>query len=92
MVITGVGALMNIHFLSTAGSNGVTRISDLEVDPRSVEAVLRDLFWFYLVERGFWIARRGMISLILGTSDEDIQSVKEVVGGFLEEFRELVAL
>ncbi|KAL4864916.1 hypothetical protein BDV12DRAFT_188570 [Aspergillus spectabilis] len=92
MVITGVGAQMNIHFLSTGGLNGVTKISDLKVDPGSVEAVLRDLFWFHLVERGFWIARRGMISLILGTSSEDIQRVKEVVVGFLEEFRELVAL
>ncbi|KAL4733645.1 Alpha/Beta hydrolase protein [Aspergillus similis] len=91
MVVTGVGAVMNIHFVQACGLGVVARISDLEVKPGSAEEALRDLLWFYLIERGFWIARRGMISLILGTSVEETEQLKSVVGDFLEDFRELVS-
>ncbi|KAL4998506.1 Alpha/Beta hydrolase protein [Aspergillus recurvatus] len=89
MVVTGVGAVMNIHFVSAGEQRVIARISDLEVKPGSVEEALRDLLWFYLVERGFWIARRGMISLILGTSVEEAGQLKGAVADFMEEFREL---
>ncbi|KAL4762135.1 Alpha/Beta hydrolase protein [Aspergillus foveolatus] len=92
MAVTGVGAVMNIHFVRASGSRVVARISDLEVKPGSVEEALRDLIWFYLIERGFWIARRGMISLILGTGVEEAEQLKGVVGDFLEDFRELMLL
>ncbi|KAL4815008.1 Alpha/Beta hydrolase protein [Aspergillus spinulosporus] len=91
MVVTGVGAVMNIHFVQASGPSVVERISDLEVKPGSVEEALRDLLWFYLIERGFWIARRGMISLILGTDAEEAEQLKGIVGDFLEDFRELVS-
>ncbi|KAL5332952.1 pyridoxal phosphate-dependent transferase [Aspergillus crustosus] len=92
MAVTGMGALMTIHFLPTGDPTQVLRKNDLTVDTESVEAVLRDLFWFFLIKRGIWIARRGMLSLILGTSREDTHCIKEVVRAFLGEFRELVAL
>ncbi|RDW79101.1 putative Glutamate-1-semialdehyde 2,1-aminomutase [Aspergillus mulundensis] len=92
MVVTGIGAVMNIHFVPKGGQNAIGRISDLEVEPRSVEATLRDLLWFYLIERGFWIARRGMVSLLLGTSSEEVEALQGAVGDFLEEFRDLVAI
>ncbi|CBF78840.1 uncharacterized protein ANIA_10913 [Aspergillus nidulans FGSC A4] len=91
MVVTGLGAVMNIHFVRASGSRVVARTSDLEVNSGSVEEALRDLLWFYLIERGFWIARRGMISLILGTGVEEVEQLKGVVGDFLEDFRELVS-
>ncbi|KAL4883536.1 pyridoxal phosphate-dependent transferase [Aspergillus karnatakaensis] len=92
MTITGVGAVMHVHFLSTGGRNGVFSIDDLATGADSVESVLRDLFWFYLTERGLWIARRGMISLILGTTAAEIERMRSAVSGFLVAFRELVVL
>ncbi|KAL4746205.1 hypothetical protein BDW72DRAFT_197898 [Aspergillus terricola var. indicus] len=91
IVVTGVGAVMNIHFARASEPSVVARISDLEVKPGSLEVALRDLLWFYLIERGFWIARRRMISLILGTSVEEAEQLKNVVGSFLEDFQELVS-
>ncbi|KAL6231382.1 hypothetical protein BDW75DRAFT_233667 [Aspergillus navahoensis] len=48
MVVTGVNAVMNIHFVSAGEQKAIARISDLEVKPDGVEEALRDLLWFYL--------------------------------------------
>ncbi|KAL3455961.1 pyridoxal phosphate-dependent transferase [Aspergillus heterothallicus] len=92
MTVTGRGSVMAVHFLPAGGTKDVLSVRDLEIDPESEEGELRDLFWFYLIERGFWIARRGMLSLILGTSDEDIGCFIDAVHEFLEEYRGLVSL
>lgn len=91
LTVTGVGSVMTVHFLRTGGRNEVSRIHELEIDPQSAEAALRDLFWLYLVERGFWIARRGMIAFILGTSKEEVDELVEVVKQFLQEFQDVLA-
>ncbi len=91
LAVTGVGSVMTVHFLRTGGRNRVSRIHGIEIDPQSAEAALRDLFWLYLVERGFWIARRGMISLILGTSKEEVDHLVEAIKQFLEEFQDVLA-
>ncbi|KAL3496168.1 pyridoxal phosphate-dependent transferase [Aspergillus germanicus] len=92
MTVTGVGSVMTIHFLPGGEGKNITSIKDLMVESESEEAVLRDLFWFYMIERGFWIARRGMVSLILGTSNEEIDKFIGAVGAFLAEFQEFVSL
>ncbi|KAL2782875.1 pyridoxal phosphate-dependent transferase [Aspergillus keveii] len=92
MTVTGVGSVMTIHFLPRGGGKNITSIKDLMVELESEEAVLRDLFWFYLIEYGFWIARRGMVSLILGTSNGEIDQFIGAVGAFLDEFQEFVSL
>ncbi|KAL4903072.1 hypothetical protein BDW74DRAFT_169285 [Aspergillus multicolor] len=92
MVVTGVGAVMNIHFVPTGGHNEIVSISDLEAIPEGVEGTLRDLLWFYLIERGFWIARRGMVSLLLGTSSEEVEALKKAVRDFLQEFKDILAI
>ncbi|KAJ0419907.1 pyridoxal phosphate-dependent transferase [Aspergillus carlsbadensis] len=91
MTVTGVGSVMTIHFLPGGGTKDVTAIKELKVGPESEEAVLRDLFWLFMIERGFWIARRGMLSLILGTSKEEIDQFIDTVRAFLDEFREIVS-
>jgi glutamate-1-semialdehyde 2,1-aminomutase len=92
MTVTGVGSVMAIHFLPGGGKTNITSIKDLKVEPESEEAILRELVWFYLIERGFWIARRGMLSLILGTSNEEIEQFIDAVRGFLNDFKEFVSL
>jgi glutamate-1-semialdehyde 2,1-aminomutase len=83
---------MTIHFLPGGGKTNITSIKDLKVEPESEEAILRELVWFYMIERGFWIARRGMLSLILGTSNEEIEQFIDAVRDFLNDFKEFVSL
>ncbi|KAL2826665.1 pyridoxal phosphate-dependent transferase [Aspergillus cavernicola] len=92
MAVTGIGAVMTIHFLSTGGEGNTSTIRDFETEPGSIDANLRDLFWFHLIERGFWISRRGMLSLILGTSKEEIRRFQDIVRDFLQEYQEFVTL
>jgi glutamate-1-semialdehyde 2,1-aminomutase len=54
---TGRGSMMNIHF-TTAPVRSVRDAKDADPD-------LRGLFFFDMVERGLWLARRGMINLSL---------------------------
>ncbi|KAL2846199.1 pyridoxal phosphate-dependent transferase [Aspergillus pseudoustus] len=92
MAVTGHGSVMAVHFLAAGGEKNVKSVRDLQVESGSEEGVLRDLFWVYVIERGVWIARRGMLSLILGTSDEDIDRFLGVVRAFLDQFRDLVSV
>ncbi|KKK27372.1 hypothetical protein ARAM_002283 [Aspergillus rambellii] len=91
MAVTGRGSVMNIHFLRTGGASLANTINDLHVPPESTDAILGDLFWFYLVDRGVWIARRGMVSLLLGTIQEEIEQF-QITHKFLREYEELVKL
>ncbi|BCS19736.1 aspartate aminotransferase family protein [Aspergillus puulaauensis] len=91
LTVTGVGSVMTVHFLPNGGRKDISRIHDIEVDPQGTEAALRDLFWLYLVERGLWIARRGMISFILGTTKEQVDQLLGAVKEFLEDFQDVLA-
>ncbi len=57
MQFTGRGSMMNIHF-TTAKVRSVRDAKDADPD-------LRGLFFFDLLERGIYVARRGMINLSL---------------------------
>ncbi|KKK18721.1 hypothetical protein AOCH_002402 [Aspergillus ochraceoroseus] len=91
MAVTGRGSVMNIHFLRTGGASLANTINDLHVPPESTDAILGDLFWFSLVDRGVWIAPRGMVSLLLGTIQEEIEQF-QITRKFLREYEELVKL
>ncbi|EON95658.1 putative glutamate-1-semialdehyde - protein [Phaeoacremonium minimum UCRPA7] len=83
---TGRGALMAIHFSDTG----------LE-DIKSVEDVqerwdLKDLFWFEMMEDGYWITRRGSIALILDTPDEELDRFVDCVARFLERHKDIMTL
>lgn len=74
MQFTGLGSLMNVHLTAApirnpAHSNG---------DPR-----LRDLFFFDMAEAGIYLARRGLIALMLSIGDAEAEMVVEAVRGFL---------
>lgn len=90
ITVTGIGAVCNIHFISRTDQTEIHRAEDLEIEPNGVEATLKDLFWFYALQRGFWIARRGMISLILGTSKTELQGFIDMVADFVKEHYALI--
>ncbi|KAE8158433.1 pyridoxal phosphate-dependent transferase [Aspergillus tamarii] len=90
MTVTGLGAVCNIHFTSDVDKGGVISVDDLVTESSGVESILKDLFWYYAVSNGYWIARRGMLSLILGTSKMELQGFFDVVEGFVQEHRDLL--
>jgi glutamate-1-semialdehyde 2,1-aminomutase len=84
--LTGRGSLIGLHFTE----DGVEEIScggDVKGKER---ADLRDLFWFEMLEAGFWTTRRGFIAMILGTQDEELDRFVEAVKGFLERHRDIM--
>ena len=65
---TGLGSMTCVHF----------RPSD------QIEQDLRELFFFDMLDRGFYLARRGMIALSLEVTDQDIQAFIAAVTEFVE--------
>lgn len=78
MCFTGQGTLMACHFPKD-GSRVLQRAGDVEE-----VAALKDLFWFEMLEEGFWIARRGFMALILGTPQSELDRFVAAVTAFVE--------
>lgn len=75
---TGLGSLMNLH-----ATRGEILCSD--DSPASGQAV-RDLFFFHMLEQGFYLARRGFIVLSLPLTDDDLARFAAAFDGFLRRF------
>ena len=76
MQATGVGSLMTIH----ATAAPIATPSDLG---RGNELV-KELFFFDMLDAGFWMARRCMIALSLPVTDGAVAGFVAAVGGFVE--------
>jgi glutamate-1-semialdehyde 2,1-aminomutase len=74
---TGVGSLMCAHPVS-----GVIHTA---ADAAGADPLLRDLLYFDLLERGFYLARRGFIALSLAIGDDEIRRFDEAVADVLQE-------
>ena len=85
MLVTGLGTIMGIHFLKDE-KRELKSFRD-----RHEDADLRRLFWFEMMEDGFWTTERGSIALILGTPQEELERFLECVEKFLERHRSLVS-
>jgi glutamate-1-semialdehyde 2,1-aminomutase len=77
MQFTGIGSMMAVHFCEGEILS--------EADADRSEPAMTELFFFDLLARGQYIARRGMIagSLVLG--EAECEGLLGAVGGFLEE-------
>lgn len=76
MQTLGYGSLMTIH----ATGNKVASPEDLSTSNQAV----KELLFFDLIADGFWIARRGMISLSLTITDDDCAQFAGAVESFIE--------
>ncbi|KAM0423127.1 hypothetical protein ACHAPD_001598 [Fusarium lateritium] len=86
VVFTGIGTIMGVHF-TTHGDRMIVRSGEIEeVD------TLRDLFWFDMMEEGFWIVRRGFIALVLGTPAAEFGRFVDCVESWVSKHAELVKL
>ena len=82
MQFTGIGSMMSVHFCDGEIA------SERDVDRGS--AALTELFFFDLLARGYYIARRGMIAGSLVTGDEECEGLVTAIGTFLEERADLL--
>ncbi|PBI84570.1 Beta-phenylalanine transaminase [Variovorax boronicumulans] len=82
MQFTGVGSLMNAHFLR----GEVRRVADLA----AVDGRLRQLLFFHLLKEGIYTSPRGFVVLSLPLSAQDIDRYVAAVGSFIEACRPLL--
>ncbi|HMK81921.1 MAG TPA: aminotransferase class III-fold pyridoxal phosphate-dependent enzyme [Xanthobacteraceae bacterium] len=81
MQVTGFGSIMNVHFTAAP----IRRPADAVSDPR-----LRDLFFFDMIENGIYLARRGLIALMLTIADNDEQALVAAVERFIDRRADLI--
>ncbi|KAF1837224.1 PLP-dependent transferase [Decorospora gaudefroyi] len=86
MTVTGLGTIMGIHFLQD-GNKELRNYKD-----RREDTDLSTLFWFEMIEEGFWITQRGSVAVILGTPWEQLQRFVDCVGKFLERHRNIISV
>lgn len=87
MRVTGIGAVLTIHFQE----NGMDPVCTDDLDRHS-NFKLKKLFWLWCLSNGFWITERGMLSIILGTSKDELDSFVDNVSLFLQRYSGLVSL
>jgi glutamate-1-semialdehyde 2,1-aminomutase len=74
MQVTGLGSIMNVHFTAAP----IRSPADLPTDHR-----LRDLFFFDMAEAGIYLARRGLIALMLPIGDAEEVPIMAAIEAFL---------
>lgn len=86
MTVTGLGTIMGIHFLKN-GKKDLKSFRD-----RQEAEELRRLFWFEIMEDGFWMTERGSIAVILDTPWEDLERFVDCVKAFIERHDAIMRL
>ena len=79
--VTGMGSLGTVHF-----ARGKLRTA---ADVRNGEQELKELFYFDMLSRGFYLARRGMYALSLEISASDRSRFQVAFAAFLDERQDL---
>ena len=75
--VTGLGSIMNFHVTSKPINN--------LADAQGGDQRLRELLFFHLLERGIYVARRGLIALSLPLGSSEIDRMIAVIDEFLAE-------
>jgi glutamate-1-semialdehyde 2,1-aminomutase len=83
MQFTGLGSMMSVHM-----TEGPIRSSE---DAERGNGPLRDLFWFDLVARGLWFAKRGMFALSIALDDENADQLAAAAEEFAQTRARLFA-
>ena len=80
---TGLGSLMSAH--------ATDRPIRTPADAAGADAAVAGLFFFDLLERGVYVARKGFVALSLPIGDAEIDHFVDAVGDFLDRRKDLVA-
>jgi glutamate-1-semialdehyde 2,1-aminomutase len=79
---TGIGSMACVHFQAGA--------IERPMPASSTENDLRELFFFDMLARGFYIARRGMVALSLEVTDTDLDRFVAAVAEFAQTHEALL--
>ncbi|WP_394847860.1 aspartate aminotransferase family protein [Pendulispora brunnea] len=82
MLFTGLGSLLTVHFTSNPVRCGA--------DVAAGNPALKELFFFDMLARGIYLARRGMVTLSLPIGNAECDALLVAVASFLEERRSLL--
>ncbi|KAF3936507.1 hypothetical protein ABW19_dt0200531 [Dactylella cylindrospora] len=83
---TGIGSLMTVHFgerMKPVGEDKGYLREYVKTKDRDQE----DLYWFWMVENGIYLARRGFVALTIEHMEEDVTKFIEATRGFLERWK-----
>jgi glutamate-1-semialdehyde 2,1-aminomutase len=84
--VTGLGSLMCFHFIDTP----VEKIKSPD-DTANEDKVLAAIFHLFLLEKGYYISRRGYIALSLALGEPELTGFYNAVVEFLQTYRSLLA-
>ena len=76
MQFTGLGSMLAVHM-----TDGAIRSAE---DAERGNGALRDLFYFDLVARGIWFAKRGMFALSIALDHADGDKLVDAVEEFAQ--------
>jgi glutamate-1-semialdehyde 2,1-aminomutase len=76
MQFTGIGSMIGVHMTDAPIHN--------ESDARQGDAGLLELFYFDLLARGIWFAKRGMMALSIALEDTDADKLAAAVEEFAD--------
>lgn len=85
MKVTGLGSLMCFHFIDKP-------LEDIKSpdDTANEDKTLAGLFHLFLLEKGYYISRRGYIALSLALGEPELEGFYNAVVGFLDSYRSLL--
>jgi glutamate-1-semialdehyde 2,1-aminomutase len=83
MQFTGIGSMIGVHMTDTPIHNAT--------DAAKGHAGLLDLFYFDLLARGIWMAKRGMMALSIALDEADADTLVAAVEEFAESRAPLFA-
>ncbi|EME41034.1 hypothetical protein DOTSEDRAFT_91075 [Dothistroma septosporum NZE10] len=83
--VTGLGSIMCFHFIRTPATQ-VKSHKDL----LGADATLSGLLHLFLLERDFYIARRGFVALSLALDFADVDGFVNAVTKFIQTYRQLI--
>ena len=78
---TGLDSLMNLHTHAAT----IRSVADVRTDAR-----VRDLFFFAMAERGYYVARRGFIVLSLPLTEAQVAGYEAAFEDFVDAHRTLL--
>ncbi|KAM0254788.1 hypothetical protein ACHAQJ_006446 [Trichoderma viride] len=85
---TGLGSLLSSHFI-----NGNVEVKSLvSADDVQENEALKDLFWFEMLEQGFWVTRRGFIALVLETPQTELDRFLDAVQAFVSKYKDVLVI
>lgn len=88
MTFTGIGSILCSHFIE--GDVEVNEIAS--GDDVQENEVLKELFWFEMLEQRFWVTRRGFVALILETPQSELDRFVDAVKAFVSKHNDILAI